>query len=258
MNKLTAILLTCGLAACGTVSAADTDPDRLLIVGAGIGVTPEYVGGEKSRAGLATLIQMRRGRFSFDDGLHYDAVQTNSGTLSLGLSYDDGRRDYRPRRAGTMGSDYLQGMGRIDGAATIDVQVTQQVGVWELSGAVKRWVGDESFLTAEFGALLTLPAAGGVSLAVGAYADWGNASYVQSHFGVTAEQAASSDFSVWSPRAQVHSARLVAQAAYALTPRWLVVGTISGDRLLGAAGDSPIVQQRNGLAGTLVMAYRFH
>jgi MipA family protein len=250
-------LLGCTLLSWHPVHAAESAPDRLLIIGAGVGVMPEYEGGSKSRTGLIPFIQARRGRLSFDDGLRFDVVQSETTSLSVGASYDDGRRDYRPRWAGTMGSDHLHGMGRIERSATLDMRASQTLGAWELNADVTRWL-NQPFTSAELGARLDLSGATGFNLSVGAYVDWNNRQYMQAHFGVSEEQSRRSGFAIHTSPAGVRSARLVAQAAWPITLRWMLVGTVSGDRLLDSAAHSPIVQQRNRLTASLIAAYRFY
>jgi MipA family protein len=251
------LLLIVAMVGASARAVAD-EPDRLLLLGAGLEALPEYVGGSQLRSGVTPFIQARHGRFSFDGGPRYDFWQTDTSTVSAGLSYDDGRRDYRPRYAGRFGSDHLRGMGRIQGAPTVDVRATRRVGNWELSADVMRWVTHDPLLSVELGALVELPSIGNLSLSAGAYTGWSNAHYMQTYFGVTPEQAGRTSFSAYDAHAGLRDARLMLQAVYPLTPRWLLISTLTGDRLLGDAGRSPIVQRRNSVAATLTFAYRMY
>jgi outer membrane scaffolding protein for murein synthesis (MipA/OmpV family) len=241
----------------GAAWSGEADADRLLMVGAGAATMPDYPGGRQMRGELLPFIQARHGRFSFDGGPRFDLLSEEAGSVSVGLSYDPGRRDSRPRYAGTPGSDYLRGMGRIDGAPTLDVKAARRFGGLELSGQIARWASRNDFVTAAFGAQFELPV-GEWSVTLAGYADWGNAKFMQSFYGVTAAQSGSSGFAVYTPGAQLHSVRGLVQVAHPLSPRWLVIAMASNQHLLGKASSSPVVQRRDGASAMLTLAYRFH
>jgi MipA family protein len=258
MKKSIAALSILPLVFSIVVHAEDSTPDRLLMLGVGAGVMPEYEGGHDTRAGVLPLVQGRFGRFSFDDGLHYDLLQGDAGAVSINAGYDQGRRDKRPTMYGVMGSDHLRGLGRIDGAATAGLSASATLASFEFTIDATRWLHSEGFTTAEAGVSLTQPFGDRLSVSAGTVGTWANRNYMQAYFGVSPTQAAASQFQQFSAKSGLKSVRIDLEATYMLTPRWLLVASVSNLLLMGDARHSPVVQERNGLTGTVVVAYRFY
>jgi outer membrane protein len=78
----------------------------------------------------------------------------------------------------------------------------------------------------------------------GVTASFASAKFMQTWFGVTAEQSSSSGLPEYSPSAGLKSAGPTASLSYALTPRWSLNTAIAYDVLVAKAADSPIVERR--------------
>jgi MipA family protein len=257
MNRAVAALLISPLMFSIVAHAQDSAPQRQLILGLGGGVMTEYEGGHDMRGGALPLIEARFGRLSLDDGLHYDLLQGDASTVSISAGYDQGRRDKRPKMYGALGSDHLRGMGRIDGAAVVGLSGTAKLASLEFSVDATRWLQSAGLTTVEAGVSLTHMFGDRLSLGVGTYGTWANREYMQAYFGVSPAQALTSQFSAYSTQSGLKSVRNELEATYVLTPQWLLVSAVSDSLLLGDARRSPIVQKRNGITGTIAVAYRF-
>ena len=84
-----------------------------------------------------------------------------------------------------------------------------------------------------------------------------NAAYMQSHFGVTAEQAQTSQNPAYSAGAGVRDVRTSASVTYFINSEWTVTGGLSLASLQGDAKNSPIVRERTPLSGLAALSYRF-
>jgi outer membrane scaffolding protein for murein synthesis (MipA/OmpV family) len=113
------------------------------------------------------------------------------------------------------------------------------------------------------GLLLDLGAGHATSLApqwhlgVGAAVTVANAAYLQSYFGVTAAQAASSGYAVYTPGAGLRDARANLSLTHVLNPRTRITGALTVSSLLGDAKSSPLTRQKTTAAGLLAVAYAF-
>jgi outer membrane scaffolding protein for murein synthesis (MipA/OmpV family) len=149
-------------------------------------------------------------------------------------------------------------MGRIDGAATLDLSASRSVGNLVLSADVTRWLATNSFTTLEVGAEYTMALSDRLAVVVATHGTWMDAAYAQSWFGVSDSQSAASGFSRYDASAGIKSIRTDLAAAYALTPRWALIASVSGSLLPGDARRSPVVQTRRSITTTLGFTYRFH
>jgi outer membrane protein len=91
----------------------------------------------------------------------------------------------------------------------------------------------------------------------GVTASFASAKFMQTWFGVTAEQSSSSGLPEYSPSAGLKSAGPTASLSYALTPRWSLNTAIAYDVLVAKAADSPIVERRGLPTIALGVGYHF-
>lgn len=104
----------------------------------------------------------------------------------------------------------------------------------------------------------------GHSRMVGAATEWGasagltaaNADYMQSHFGLTAEQGMQGGWAPHTPGAGLRDVHVSTGLTTALTPSWLAYTQLSVTRLLGPAAQSPLVHSALSTELTLGVAWR--
>jgi outer membrane protein len=243
--------------AAGFAQADDATINRNLTLGIGAQVMPEYEGARKSLSGLVPVVNARRGRFILDGGLYYAVTEGESGSLAVGLTYDDGRRDKHGRYLTGTGSDYLKGLGRIDAAAVANVMAHRLVGPVDVNAGISRWVNNSGFMTADLGATLSAPLTERLNLGFSLNGIWANDAYMHSYFGVSQQQAAASRFQRYNADSGVKNISASVQANYFISPKWTAVATVIESRLLGDAARSPVVQQRDGLTASVTLEYHF-
>jgi len=234
---------------------------NMFSLGSGAAIQPDYEGGKGTRGGPMPIINARWKRFHVDDGFRVDLFGNAGGEVSIGAAYDFGRRDSGGEWLGAAGSNYLRGLGTIEGAPTIDAKVTKvmglsQFGVLQATGKVTHWVGNHDFTTAEGGVLFDIPISERLTVETSASAVWANHSYMQSFFGVNAKQALASHFPIFAVHHGIKNLTESIQASYIVRPKWTVVAKVSDSQLLGDAQRSPVVQRRSGVTGSLLLMYR--
>ena len=186
---------------------------------------------------------------------------------SNGIGYNfskDRGVDYGLRLPATFGrggsrSPALNGMGDIDASPEIGAFFNYPVGRdFVLTSSLRYGAGND-----HDGALLLLGGTYSTTIApnwrvgAGVSANWANAAYMQSYFGVTSAQSATSGYAPYSPGAGLRDVRASLSVTYLMSPRLVVTGGISYDMLQGGAKDSPLTVQPNWFSGVVAVTYGF-
>lgn len=261
---------------CGCLAAAQAQetpiplsPDSSRVWDAALGMNlsrgPAYLGSSETKTRLTPGFFVRYGRFSLtnssgfatrraDDvvrGLGVDLSRSERVKISLGLRFDGGRSEGD--------SEALRGLGDVKSTVRARVGLT-----WKLD---ERW---------RLGAAWTIDAFGRGG---GNYADfsltqehrwspsttwsWGGAftvagtRYMQSYFGITAEQAARSGLREYHPATGLRDASLYASMRSELGDHWVGLAGIGFSRVLGPAADSPLTTRQNNVGVNAGLAWRF-
>lgn len=247
---------------------ASAEPAWSLTLGAGLGTAPLYEGSRAYEFGVVpyaegSLQTEWLGAFSLSNaGLGWTPLAGDRWQATLLLSQDGGREE-RFKHSQVRGSEqdrnHLNGMGKIKSTmeagvalgyqldfATLNLQVMQDVlnrghkGVW-----VDLGISREFELSPHWSTSLSLQTR------------WGDKDYMQSMFGVDAEQAARSGFRQYHPAAGIKSVNLGSSLSYAINDHWNLVMMVDAGELVGDAADSPIVQSRYQLGTVVGSTYRF-
>jgi MipA family protein len=222
-------------------------------LGVGVASMRDYLGGRETRVEPAPLVTLqmptRFGAFALDGkGLSWTPLDTGAFRAGVLASYDAGRTDEDPANSTYRpGSDYLRGMGDIDGAPAAGGFVQWTVGTVTADLSMRRVLGSRgrNGALADLSASLLIYSTSKLQLVAKPGMTWADTRYTQTYFGVTREQAGSSRFPIYRAGAGIQSAQLDLIAIYALTAHWSVMTLASYHRLLGDAADSPIVQDRS-------------
>ncbi len=154
----------------------------------------------------------------------------------------------------------LRGLGDIDGGLVAGAYSGFTLGALQFDAAIlEKVTGDDTGYEWRFGVeteqqiteRATIVARLGTTLA--------SEDYMQTYFGVTANQAARSraGLPVYTPEAGIKDVYFELGGTVDLTDRWQLKAGGRYGRLLGDAADSPVVASENQLSGVLGMAYRF-
>ena len=112
-------------------------------------------------------------------------------------------------------------------------------------------------MQAEVGATAGAPVGERVLLGATVGATWSNGPYVRSYFGVTPRESARGGLPLYSPAGGWTDLSLRLSGELQIDERWRLSGEVVGARLVGGAGNSPIVQSRTQSSFSLTLWYRF-
>jgi outer membrane scaffolding protein for murein synthesis (MipA/OmpV family) len=227
-----------------------------ISAGAGVMLKPEFAGSEDYEFIPLPLIDARwKDRLSLTtrEGVSYDLLKSGNYKAGIGAGYDFGRDE-------NDGEDnWLDGMGDIDPA--VEARVYGEYGwrpVW-LEGEVRTDAfssGHEGWL-ASAGVKYRRRSGQNLFVSIGPSITWASEDYMESYFGVDASQAAGSRFGRYNIDSGIRDYSLDASAVYNFRENWYASGFGSTSRLLGDAGDSPLVQEEAQYSIGAGLGYRF-
>lgn len=234
-------------------------------VGMTLGYGPAYVGSDDYNIGLKPALYLRYGRFSLSSGAGFatrradqvlrglgaDLWSTERLRVSLAARLDNGRSE--------SSTPALAGMGDVDGTLRARISGTWKLDEgWKLGAAASIDVlGRGQGTTGEVSFAREQPLTPDTVWTWGGSLSFGDSTYMQSYYGVTPAQAASSGYPVYSPSTGLRDLALSIGLRSELTPEW--VGFVNGglSQSLGPLLDSPLVTQPLGWAVNAGLAWRF-
>jgi MipA family protein len=213
-----------------------------------------YMGSDERRAAVLPALEYRwkNGWFvGTTNGVGYKFSSDPSMQYGVRLTVDLGRSESR--------SPVLAGMG--------DIKTRPEIGGFfnlylsrdfNLTSSLRYGSGNDS-KGAQFdlGAVYAVQLAPQWRTAFGVAATVVNGSYMQSHFGVTAAQALTSQNPAYAAGAGLRDVRTNVSVTYFISSDWSATGGLSLSSLQGDAKNSPIVRERAPLTGLLALGYRF-
>ena len=226
---------------------------------------PEYSGASRQVFKVTPALFLRYGRFTItnasgfvtrraDDvvrGLGLDMVRSETYRVNLALRFDAGRSesssadlaglgDIKPTvRTRLAASWKLEGPWRLGASWSVDALGRGGGNFGDLS------VGWEQRLSPD--TVFTLGS--GLSLA--------GDRYMQTYYGISAEQAARTSYPVYTPSAGLRDAALFANWRHDLGEDWILLAGAGANRLLGPAADSPLTRSKSTWGLSAGFARRF-
>ena len=257
----------CALAAPATAQTAATPPsDRFEgAVGLMAAWRPESSGADRHSLSLVPAGFIRYGRITIsgaggfttrrdDDverGLTASLIQRQNFKLGLSLRYDNGRRE--------SSSTALTGMGDI--GRTVRARV------------LMRWMPDEHWTLSASSSLDALGNGGGYVSDVGLAREWrlsprstlqlgaavtfAGDRYLQTWYGVTAEQSLRSGYPEYEPEEGMRDVAAGLTLRTEFSREWAGFVGFSASRLVGAAARSPLVKQPGSWTASSGLVWRF-
>ena len=180
-----------------------------------------------------------------DSGLEY--------ALGAAIGYEGGRDEDDARAQ-------LQGLGDIDGSAEAILFAEIEAGPVEVGLEVAQGLNSDGHdgFRAELSAGIDTMLTDRLMLGAGPFITYGDGQYIESYYGVTAEQAARSTiYEQYDTDGGFESYGLEVNARYRITDHWSLMGFGSYTRLMGDAKDSPIVDDTGFWSGGAVLSYTF-
>ncbi len=247
------VAIAFGLSASPTVAQTGSGlvidvPGVRNYVSLGVGVVPDYIGSDDYTAGIAPA-----GVIKFGDSEAYAKLLAtelsvnflNSKNWSMGpvVNYRFARDDV---------DDAVVGLMR-------DIDSTVEAGVfagWTFIGddPRNRLTTSVSFLNDVGGehdgyliaasARYFRPVRRPLTLSVGVTATYASSDYMQTYFGVDADNASRSGLSLFSAGSGIRDIKIPFMAIFSFSPKWHLAGGLIFSKLIGDASDSPVTNDR--------------
>lgn len=240
--------------AAATLSQPALAQDRALSfsVTGGAGVAPSYFGADDYTISPT-------GSLGFT-GLRFGAVQ---------LGDPDGPARFVPgtRLRGAFryiakreGKDELAGLNDVDAALEIGLGLHHSAEWWEVYGDLRYGVIGHNAFAGEVGTNLIYRSETGLVVYAGPRAEFGDARFTRTYFGVTQAETGQSFPTAYTPGGGLYSVGAELGGYQPLSADWGVTGRLRYDRLQGDAADSPIVQQgsRNQISAQIGLTRHFN
>lgn len=244
-----ALPLIVALATAAPVMAQDTiiNPAQSITVDLGIGANykPTYQGSDDQDTSAWFIFR----NFSYSG--RENAGRAFSLTPSLGYV---GERD-------SGDDDRLKGMDKINRAYELGLKASWRAGATEGYVTARKGFGGHKGITGEFGTRYRIEASDQLTLWAGLEAGYGDDTYNETYFGVTATEARRSAYTAYQPSGGINMAGASLEARYELAPNTAVLGELKYSRIIGDAADSPLVMEENqpsvklGIVRTLNFAF---
>ena len=154
--------------------------------------------------------------------------------------------------------DLLRGLGDIDGGFIAGVYGAVTLGAFKFTTSYHHQVGgDETGGVLRLRGAVEVPVSAATKLTFTAGTNYASEDYMDTYFGVSPAQSAASiaGLPVYDADAGFKDVFFSVNAAMKLDQRWgLMIGG-SYSRLIGDAGDSPVIETEDQFTGTLVLTY---
>lgn len=224
--------------------------DWKVTVGAGAIYMPEYEGSDKLEVNPLPIFSAQFGeRVNVDiTGITVDLYERNGFRVGVKGGYDLGRKEDD--------SDHLRGLGDIDAGGVVGGIVSYEYGPLEVYGKLDKTIGGSDGLVGTVGAKASYKYERFI-FSADVSGSWADDKYMESYFGITSAQSASSGLAEYDAKAGIKRVDVKASVTYMMTENWLVTGAAGAGFLLGDAKDSPVVKDDVQPFGMLGVAYRF-
>lgn len=234
-------------------SLAGPVPKWNVTVGMGLEAQPRYEGSNQNQIYPAPNIDIRYRDLAFaslGEGIGVNLLRGKLYRAGIALGFDPGREhNYATRLAGT---------GNIDPSPTIRAFGQVALLPFILTLDINQDMIGSQGLQAEFGTYMPVYGSKKLVVFVGPSLTVANRQYMQSYFGITSPHAIPhSEFPTYSAHGGLKSAHFGLVAIYHLNEHWFFDGDLGGERLLGSADNSPIVQDRYQWVASLGFGYTF-
>jgi outer membrane protein len=153
----------------------------------------------------------------------------------------------------------LTGLGDVDLAVEVGGNVAYRYGMLRGVFTIRRGFGGHDGFVGETGVDLVTNPVSRLDFSIGPRVHFADSEYLETYLGVTPAQSVASGLPVFDPDGGIKGVGVAAEAKYALTRRWSIVGKAGYERLVGDAADSPITDlgSEDQFTAALGATYRF-
>lgn len=217
-------------------------------VGGGVVSRARYEGSATNRLRFAPLLEADNGHWfaSVVRGIGYNF--SDDADLKYGL-----RIKQSPSRKTSL-DPRLTGMGSIRTAADLGIFASARFAPWFVAGSLD---ASSHGVLMNLGGGADLPLSETDRLRFTLSTNVGNANYMQTFFGVTAAQSASSGLVAYQAGAGIKDVELSANWGHSFSPAWFSNVGMGVKQLAGNAANSPLTVRRTLPSASFVVGYRF-
>ena len=246
-----------GAAPASPVPAAKSDWQFTL--GGGVSISPKYEGSDRLALGgmpIAEIEWKERLFISSTRGIGGYIVSTDALKVSAAVGYAPGRdeKDGKPKSGKV---NRLKGLGDIDGSAVVSLGAAYEFSMFTASLSANRYIGGSDGFTVTAGFGVAYPLTDKLGLGLEVNTTWADSAYMGDYFGINAAQSRRSGRKAYKAEAGLKDVGVTLSATYRLNDSITLMMSGGLSRLLGDAGSSPVVGEKNQPSAMLGLSYRF-
>jgi MipA family protein len=238
--------------------------------------SPEYEGGKKRVTSALPDFNLSYRTKDFGSfgvgsksrGASWTIIDKEEYSFGIAIGGDAGRTDKKDGTAFRPGSKRLLGLGEIKASAEfgmfgyvvagipINLQIMKGAGDGKADSkdfSIKGHGGTH----AELGTEIPWKLNESLTLSFSSNVSWADKKYTQTYFGVTAAQAARSNFKEYNSKGGVKSVSVGVGLSYQIDKNWSANAGLSYSRLQGNAAKSPIIEKKGQPGAVLGVGYNF-
>jgi len=233
MTYSKSIALAAVVAVGTSMPAAAQDRSFNFSLRGGVAVAPSYMGSDSSEVNA-------------DGGFRFGALSFGGRSFGAGIGNV-------PENGVSVGGAFrvigsrdaeddpeLFGLEDIDTAVELGLSLTYRQERWLAFGEVRQGFGGHDGVTGTLGADMIFRPSDRFTIAAGPRLNLGDADYANTYFGVSADEAVTSNFAAFDADGGLLGTAFQVQGTYELNDNWAVEGLLSYERLRNSAADSPI------------------
>ncbi len=230
-------------------TTALAESEAILTFGLGASVGPEYFGSDDYKVGPTGSVSVQ---YLSMGGITFGSPTPGTGRegFRLGGSFN------------IVGARKSESYPELDGLEDIDTSVELGLGLnytgpgYRAFANLRYGVTGHQALVADLGADAVVNVNDKLTLTAGPRFVMGSDKYVDTYFSVSDAEALASDFDAYDAGGGLVSAGVQLGMHYRFDETWGLKGTVGYSRLMGDAGDSPIVQSRTQGNASLMITRR--
>lgn len=230
-----------------------------LTLGGGIAYRPTYEGSDHYMLSPVPYVHITyNDMITFDDKALNAYWHQDNLRIGAGITYSGGRRDTKGNGIFSEGDDRLSGMGDINPALGMRVFASYDFQPVILGASITKFTGgDNSGVLTDASLSAPLKMMEQLILTPHIKVTWANQSYMQTFFGISDAQAASSGFQQFNAGSGLKDVSAGINARYMLDRHWFISGGAGVKQLTGDAASSPITFSSTEIIGMAMLGYHF-
>ncbi|NVD72928.1 MipA/OmpV family protein [Duganella sp. BJB1802] len=236
--------------------------DSQFTLGGGVAAGARYSGSKQNTVAPVVVLDYSHASGFFAStlrGIGYGG-EAAPLTYSAALGYRGERKEKNEKGIfGNTGSADLKGMGDIKGSATANLRLGYKpLSMLEFNvGAEIPLSQRENGKTYRAGVTAQLLDAPNDHVSLGATAGFADNKYAQTYYGVTAKQAAASQFKAYQAKSGLYEANLMLTWQHKIDQKWSVTSMLGANHLLRDASRSPLTQRKTSPTGAVYVSYAY-